>query len=73
MVSSYNKVRMLGTASLSLLQVACGSADAYFEDQIMLWDVAAGLAILQGAGGNYTIDPVSTTVACRVGRQITFF
>ena len=66
MVSSYSKVRMLGTASLSLLQVARGAADAYFEDQIMLWDVAAGLAIIQGAGGNYTIDPVSTTRACRV-------
>ena len=66
MVSSYSKVRMLGAASLSLLQVARGAADAYFEDQIMLWDVAAGLAIIQGAGGNYTIDPVSTTRACRV-------
>ena len=57
---------MLGAASLSLLRVACGAADTYFEDQIMLWDVAAGLAIIQGAGGNFRIDIVSATRPCRV-------
>jgi myo-inositol-1(or 4)-monophosphatase len=67
MVSSYSKVRMLGAASLSLLQVARGTADAYFEDQIMLWDVAAGLAIIQGAGGNYSIDLGSMALSYRVG------
>ena len=66
MASSYAKVRMLGAASLSLLRVACGAADTYFEDQIMLWDVAAGLAIIQGAGGNFMIDIVSATRPCRV-------
>ena len=66
MASSYAKVRMLGAASLSLLKVACGAADTYFEDQIMLWDVAAGLAIIQGAGGNFRIDIVSATRPCRV-------
>jgi myo-inositol-1(or 4)-monophosphatase len=47
----FGKVRMLGAASLSLLSVARGSAEAYAERSIMLWDVAAGLAIVQGAGG----------------------
>ena len=62
----YSKVRMLGAASLSLLQVARGAADVYFEDQIMLWDVAAGLAIIQGAGGNFKINLVSATNPCCV-------
>jgi myo-inositol-1(or 4)-monophosphatase len=66
MASSFRKVRMLGAASLSLLKVACGAADTYFEDQIMLWDIAAGLAIIQGAGGNFRIDLVSATRPCCV-------
>ena len=56
-VSAYSKVRMLGAASLSLLQVAKGSADAYAEQDIMLWDVAAGLALVEGAGGRIRISP----------------
>ena len=57
MVSSFGKVRMLGTASLSLLHVARGAADAYSEQDIMIWDVAAGLAIIEGAGGNFNMLP----------------
>jgi len=55
--SQFGKVRMLGAASLSILQVAKGSADAYIERDIMTWDVAAALAILQGAGGEFSIFP----------------
>ena len=51
MVKPYAKVRMFGSAAASLLHVARGSADAYAESRIMLWDVAAGIAIVQGAGG----------------------
>lgn len=51
----YAKVRMLGAASLSLLHVAKGAAEAYAERDIMIWDVAAGLAILEGAGGVFAM------------------
>ena len=47
----YAKVRMLGAASISILMVAHGKADAYFENDIMIWDVAAAAAIVLGAGG----------------------
>jgi myo-inositol-1(or 4)-monophosphatase len=50
-VRPYAKVRMLGSAAVSLLHVAKGSADLYSEQNIMLWDIAAGLAIVEGAGG----------------------
>jgi myo-inositol-1(or 4)-monophosphatase len=50
-ISLFGKIRMLGAASLSLLQVAKGSAEAYCEQEIMLWDVAAGVALVEGAGG----------------------
>lgn len=64
--TKFNKVRMIGSAACSLLMVAQGDADAYFEDQIMLWDVAAGLAILQGAGGIFVIKQECHTSPCRV-------
>lgn len=55
-MSLYGKVRMLGAASLSLLQVAKGTADAYVEHDIMIWDVAAGLALVEGAGGRVRVS-----------------
>lgn len=51
LVSPFAKVRMIGSAAVALLHVARGSADVYLEKSIMLWDVAAGIAIVQGAGG----------------------
>jgi myo-inositol-1(or 4)-monophosphatase len=55
-VSPFGKVRMIGSAAASLLLVAQGGLDAYFENGIMLWDVAAGLAIVEGAGGVIELD-----------------
>ncbi len=53
--SKFKKVRMIGSASYSIFNVAIGKADYYYEDSIMIWDVAAALAILQGAGGDFKI------------------
>lgn len=50
-VLPFAKVRMFGSASMSLACIACGQAESYFEENIMLWDVAAGIAIVEGAGG----------------------
>lgn len=55
-LSRYGKVRMIGAASISLLQVAKGAAELYVENDIMLWDVAAGLAIVAGAGGVTSLE-----------------
>lgn len=52
---SYKKVRMMGSAAMSLAYVASGAMDVYTEDDILLWDVAAGAAIVQGAGGHVQI------------------
>jgi myo-inositol-1(or 4)-monophosphatase len=56
MVKPYAKVRMLGSAAISLVNVANGAADVYLEQNIMIWDVAAGLAIVEGAGGAYLAE-----------------
>jgi len=63
---SFNKVRMIGSAAASLLLIAKAAGDAYIEDNIMIWDVAAGLAIVQGAGGGFKINQISALAPCRV-------
>lgn len=65
----FSKVRMLGAASISLLHVAKGSVDCYREHDVMIWDVAAGLAILAGAGGAYTLSLGSHPNSCSVIAQ----
>jgi myo-inositol-1(or 4)-monophosphatase len=51
-VQDWKKVRLIGSAALSLAWVACGRVDAYMEEDIRIWDVAAGLALVKAAGGN---------------------
>jgi myo-inositol-1(or 4)-monophosphatase len=55
LIKNFFKVRMVGSASISLLNISKGSAECYAEKNIMLWDVAAGLAILEGAGGYFNL------------------
>ena len=43
--------RRLGSAALNLCYVATGQLDAYWTGNIKPWDVAAGVLILQEAGG----------------------
>lgn len=55
--ADFKKVRMFGTAGLSLALVAAGTVDAYAEDAILIWDVAAGIALVRSAGGHVTMTP----------------
>jgi fructose-1,6-bisphosphatase/inositol monophosphatase family enzyme len=51
-VQKYKKIRLFGSAAMSLSFLADGKVDAYTEENIMIWDVAAGIAIVKAAGGN---------------------
>ncbi len=44
-------LRRLGSAAVDLVYTACGRFDAYFEYNLNPWDVAAGILIVQEAGG----------------------
>ena len=55
-VQVFKKVRMLGSAALMLAQVAAGHFDVYEEEDIFLWDVAAGLALVLAAGGDFRMS-----------------
>jgi myo-inositol-1(or 4)-monophosphatase len=56
-LARYKKVRMLGSAASSLALVARGIFDVYHEQDIMLWDVAAGAALVEAAGGAVLMQP----------------
>jgi myo-inositol-1(or 4)-monophosphatase len=47
-------VRRLGSAALDLCYVAAGRFDAFWEQLLKPWDVAAGAVILEEAGGRIT-------------------
>ncbi len=44
-------MRRCGSAALDLCLVADGTYDGYWERRLHIWDVAAGSAIIWGAGG----------------------
>ena len=51
----WRKVRMIGSAAMASAYVASGKADVYKELGTYLWDVAAGAAIVNAAGGTANI------------------
>ena len=55
-------VRRCGSAALDLAFTAAGSFDGYWEMRLSPWDVAAGILLVQEAGGRVTDwrgEPVS--------------
>lgn len=52
---SWKKIRMIGSAAMASVYVASGKADAYSENGIFLWDVAAGAVIVKAAGGQVSL------------------
>jgi myo-inositol-1(or 4)-monophosphatase len=50
-VQKFKKVRAIGSASLMLCHVAQGICDVYYENDIYLWDIAAGILLVEEAGG----------------------
>jgi len=54
--SSARKLRAMGSAALDLAYVATGRLDAYIEQGVNLWDVAAGHVLVEEAGGVMEIE-----------------
>ena len=44
-------VRNLGSAALDMAYVASGRFDGYFQNNLHIWDIAAGVIIVKEAGG----------------------
>src|SRR4028119_1562914 len=47
-------VRRSGAASVDLCDVACGRLDGYWERGLSPWDIAAGIVLVEEAGGKVT-------------------
>ena len=54
------KTRMLGSAALAMAYIATGRLDAYVEEQISLWDIAAGQLMVESGGGKVETKPSTT-------------
>ena len=66
---NWKKIRMIGSAAMASIYVAAGKAETYKENGIFLWDIAAGAAIVNAAGGvasitniqaDYRVDAIFT-------------
>jgi myo-inositol-1(or 4)-monophosphatase len=57
MVHRARKCRLMGSAALDMAYVACGRLDAYIEQGVSLWDVAAGWILVETAGGTVEMRP----------------
>jgi myo-inositol-1(or 4)-monophosphatase len=71
-IQAYKKVRLLGSAALSLAYVASGRADIYNENDIAIWDVAAGISIVEAAGGvvNFRQSEVENRLIVKAGNSL---
>jgi myo-inositol-1(or 4)-monophosphatase len=57
MVHRARKCRLMGSAALDMAYVACGRLDAYIEQGVSLWDIAAGWILIETAGGTVDMRP----------------
>ena len=57
---AWKKIRMIGSAAIAACYVASGKAETYQENGIFLWDIAAGAAIVNAAGGHTSITNIQT-------------
>jgi myo-inositol-1(or 4)-monophosphatase len=53
-LKSASGIRRAGSAALDLAYVAEGALDAFWEETLMPWDVAAGVVLIREAGGVVT-------------------
>ena len=53
-LASARAVRRLGSAALDLSYVAAGRFDGFWEEQLHIWDIAAGILLVEEAGGRVT-------------------
>ena len=61
-------IRKSGSAALDMAYVGAGRFDGYFQKNLNLWDVAAGIIIVKEAGGrvnniNYSSDKMISVIA----------
>lgn len=69
-VRGTHDVRRAGSAALDLAFVAAGRVEGFFEIGLAPWDVAAGMLLVQEAGGRVTGWPGDTDSPLHTGRVL---
>tara|TARA_B100000886_G_scaffold299092_1_gene227481 strand:+ start:2541 stop:3263 length:723 start_codon:yes stop_codon:yes gene_type:complete len=59
-LKAWKKIRMFGSAALSCAYVASGRGDYYAEKGVYLWDFAAGICLVEEAGGKVEFSLIDT-------------
>ncbi len=54
-MQTWKKVRMIGSAAIAACYIASGKAERYEEKGVYIWDIIAGAAIVESAGGTAEI------------------
>ncbi len=67
-ITSGLNIRKSGSAALDMAYVGSGRYDGYFQHNLKIWDIAAGIIIIKEAGGkindiNFTSDELSVLAA----------
>ena len=67
-ITSDLNIRKSGSAALDMAYVGSGRYDGYFQHNLKIWDIAAGIIIIKEAGGkindiNFTSDELSVLAA----------
>lgn len=57
------RLRIIGSSTLALCQVAAGAAEAYYQYGLHCWDIAAAALIITEAGG-CVIDTTGQHLFC---------
>ncbi len=57
-MQAWKKIRMIGSAAMASCYVASGKAEMYKEKGVYLWDIVAGAAIVESAGGIANISNI---------------
>jgi myo-inositol-1(or 4)-monophosphatase len=57
-------IRRGGSAALDLAYVACGRLDGFYEEDNRHWDISAGIALIESAGGFVRLHGSLTIAAC---------
>ena len=59
LLKEFKKVRMFGSAALSCAYIASGKCDFYTEKGVYIWDFAAGISLIEEAGGLVNFEEIS--------------
>ena len=76
--------RKTGCAALDMAYVAAGRFDGYFQENLNLWDIAAGIVLVKEAGGvlnsielskkeNLDIRAVSSSISEKILEKLNKF